>query len=128
MPIRSAATRTVINPMSARLPNRLESYSGDWMAGVGLDHQPDLAAGPEIERRPRRRRHVDFNRHADADLQPDDCTLTRQRLDRSGDDVPGAEAARLLGGDEDVAGPNRDADAVAGSERHQRRLEIDHRA
>src|SRR6476661_1061447 len=125
MPIRSAATRTVINPMSARLHNRLASYSGDWMAGVRLDHQPDLAAGPEIERGGRGRRHVDLDRHADADLQAHDCALARQRSDRSGDDVARAEAARTLGGDEDVAGPNRNADAVAGRERHQRRLEID---
>src|SRR5262249_4010566 len=121
MPIRSAAARTVINAIAAYLPNRLESYRGHRMTRVRLDHQPDLASLPEIERRRGSRRHVDLDGHANPGAQSNDCTLARRRHNRAGDDVAGAQRPRTLGGDEDVAGADRDPDTIAGLDRHQRR-------
>src|SRR5579864_4086767 len=95
------------------------------MAGVGLDDQPDFVAWSEVEGVAGGEGDVDFQLHADVDDDGDHDVALREGGDSSGEEVARAEAFGALGGEQDVASANADAQVRAFFRTDQRRFEFD---
>ena len=95
------------------------------MAGVGFDDQPDFVAGGEVEGVAGGEGDMDFELHADVDDDRDHDVALREGGDSSGEEVARAEAFGALGGEQDVAGANADAQVGAFFRTDQWRFEFD---
>ena len=78
-----------------------------------LDNQPDSYTDVEAEPFAGARRQVNDEALAGLDLSDDPGAFTVEGDDGAGEDVPGAQSARFLVGDEDVAGADGEPDGRA---------------
>ena len=79
------------------------------MAGVGFDHQPDVAPGVQLERVASGERQMNFHFDAAIDAGADDYVTLVERKKSSRNDVAGAQPHRRNNGYKNIPGADSDA-------------------